>query len=691
MASDSPHPIVLSPTSRFATTKYNSHSRSPSRSPTRRQTCASYDGDSLLSTLSPVSTLEALRATEVIDLAPGSRQLVLSNSIAHASTSERALAIRAALAGKKLREWCKEVKEWQWPKSGFQQPSQDDNIMKQLSAEHNGLLDQAILGGAGAVGSDATEGTTYWGSLQARIVQRYEERIEIIKDDMGKLELEELKDHVRGAYLGLRSKHSSLYGTQFSDSPLARYSHLDDFTVIITATIMQALPYLSRLDNLLDIWITRLVVLRQVPSFLRQLEDAQLAVDSAWKAIKGTRSNFIGVRNGQLELTREAFSTMKLVLQNRVTELGQRLDTMLDALEGRVDRLPECWIDSMESVQDDYESWVVSAERLVEEREWKHAQAAIKDFTLGTHSDEVGVNDTVPIPEEIASDVLQPLGDHDNYPRTSSAPPMSQTIAINASGVDGNGEMIGNRSQPKQQDFISSAPATAALKHTNGLESKNPPSGWSNDVSTAFDDRTYPSEDQVRQHQLDGSKSLSKPSQFGQGVTNRRTPTDRLPPLDIMQQMASTDSTVSSDASDPGSATSEYYSNMSSPEILDAARVEYFKTPVEDRPISWAFKDGSSMSDVVSRHSSQRTDRSSTTIKDVINATATTSPISRSRASSFLPEGTIFEDWASPSVKGKERSTSRQEPGLKRASIASIEVLPRSEVSNFAMSYTEFC
>ena len=683
MASPSPHPTVLSPASRVAAQIHTSHSRSLSRSPTRRQHFGSHECDPLLSNLTPVSTLEALRTTDAIDLTPGSRQQLLSDSIADASTLERALAIRAALAGKKLREWCNEVKGWQWPKSAFREPSQDEKIKEQQSSNHNGLLDQILLDGAGVVGSKETEGVIYWGSLQARIVQRYEERIEIIKDDMGKIALEELKDHVRGAHLVSRSKHSSLYGTQLSDSPLARYSHLDDFTVIITATIMQALPYVSRLNSLLDIWATRLVILRQVPGFLRQLEDAQFAVNAAWKAIGGTESNLANFVTGQLDLTRDAFSAMKLVLQDRVTELGQRLDAMLDALEGRIDRLPDHWIDSMESVQGDYESWVVVAERLVEENEWKHAQAGFKDFTLDPNTEEVGNRTKITPFEGIANDVLRSLSKSDSYPGILPPPPMSQSKDINASVVhDDTPEMIDDTSQTKQVEVIGIVPTNAVSELTKRPELNTSPSSRSSNNSTASNDLRYPSDDQHWQHQLDGSNGSFEHSRSRHEVIGRRTPINRLPQLDIAQQTANTDSTVSSDASNPGSATSEYYSNMSSPEILDAARVEYFKTPTEDRPIYWASKDVGSMSDTVSRHSSQRTDRSSATIKDALNAAGATSPSSRSRASSFLPEATIFENWPSSIVEGTEKSTTRPELGLKRALITSIEVLPRSEVSS---------
>ena len=682
MAHRSPHPLILSPASRFAVQNNSANSRSPSRSPTRRQEFTAHEIDPLLSNLSPTSTLEALRSTDAIALAPESRQKVLSESIADASTSERALAIRAALAGKKLREWYLEIKEWQWSQYSFEEPRPSEKLDSGRDSNHGGSLDQVLAHRKD--GSDLTKANeeAYWGSLPARVVQEYEERIEIIRDDMETLDVEELKEHIRGAHHTSRSRSSSLYKAGPLDSPSARYHHLDDFTVLITATIMQALPYISKLNNLLDIWFIRLVVLRQVPGFLRQLEDARLAVDSAWNAIGISKVSAI---EGNPSLTSKDYTTMKSVLQDRVTELGQRLDGMLDVLEGSVDRLPNLWIDSMESVQEDYEIWVVNAERLVEENGWRLQQEAARYLAS-----------LQPIPQSA----------------TSSRALYDSTDLYESPDFDGQKTISGGEDRPQlnsnitQRSLVQSVDARSMTAHKQNslqqtldghasqMDDHSSDSSFGNpDTSPAsLKDTEIPtSEDpilgelmEVIVHPINKRADVAQPPSSG-----RRTPSKRPPPLELIPQTAATDSTVSSDISEPGSGTSEYFSNMSSPEILDASRVEYFKTPTEDKFMFRSPKEVAPSDDALSRHSSQRTERSNTTLKDAATIPDGGSSKTRSRASSFVPEATILESATSSADESFQKVRVRPDSGLKRASVTSIEVLSRSEVSELSQYLKE--
>ena len=633
------NPTILSPASRFAVPSYRSHTSSPSRSPTRRQDFTGHEIDPLLSNLSPTGTLEALRATNAITLAPGSHEKVLSASIADASTSERALAIRAALAGKKLRQWYIEVKDWSWLDTFEELP-------KLGHREKDGHHEQPSKGHAGSAidgQTTTTGGTEYWGSLSADVVREREDRIETIRDDMEILDVEELKEHVRSAHLFSRSRSSSLISTDHSDSPPTTYSPLDDFTVVVTATIMQALPYISRLSKVLDVWFVRLVVLRQVPGFLRRLEEARVAVESAWNAVGRSPTSTSQVTP---QLTRTDVDTMKSVLQSRVTELGQRLDAMLDTLEGGLDTLPEHWIDSMESIQQSYETWVVDAERQVEENEWRLEQvAAIQSSSQ---------------PEEIASFASQdyfssmPLlaDEGDGLAKPSPQPRLVLTDPVTDS-------MAGNYSDLSFRNVISNEAADPSSESENIVEEYA---------------RDYKPEGTVC---LQRNGTTSKP----EPASSRMTASHRPPPLELPRPTAMTDSTASSDISEPGSATSASFSNMSSPEILDAARVEYFKSPTEERSPFWTARDVSAPVNEISRHSSQRTERSTSTIKERPVPSEGPSPASRSRASSFVPEFTIFENAASPDLQSIENGNIRPELGLKRASVTSIEVLSRSEVS----------
>ena len=682
MAQQSSHPTILSPASRFAAENYINQSRTPSRSPTRREFLISHEIDPLVSNLSPISTLEALRATDAIPPAPGSRQQVLSDSIADASTSERALAIRAALAGKKLREWYVEVKAWRWPKSAFEQPSQEEKLKTHITFDHRGYLDQAIYGGTDAAGADEIEQPTYWGSLPAYIVGSYERRIEIIKDEMEELDVEELKNYVLGAHL---SRSSALREEQYTDYSVGAYSHLDDFTVVITATIMQALPYIARLANLLDVWSIRVIVLRQVPGFLRQLDDARIAVDSAWNAIGISKGAAL---QDQCDLTREDFSTMKSVLQDRVAELGQRLDAILDALEGSVDKLPDHWIDSMEAVQDDYEMWVVEAERQVEEHECR------LQYVAAMQAKQEGEEHSQPRflqanPRIVENHSVENGGEQTTNGHTSTTP---QIVSSDAS-LDGPSEgadqdyverTIEEHNSAQADNFeqpISKLIAVSANGHTSDLpfrdqhNSSPRPTGAR---TVSFDEPLQPREtigidDQREDYSLLG----------------RRSPSHRPPPLELPNHMATADSSfLSDDPSSHDSPASDYFSNMSSPEILDASRVEYFKTPTEDK--FFFTRDVDSAGEAISRQSSQSTERSSGTVKEAQGTSDPTFPISRSSASSFVPEATIFEDMPSPLAESTEKGNIGPGLGLKRASITSIEVLSRSEVSLNLENVVEF-
>jgi hypothetical protein len=150
---------------------------------------------------------------------------------------------------------------------------------------------------------------------------------------------------------------------------------MDDFTAIVTATVLQALPNLSRLQRLMDVWSIRLSVLQKVPPLLLALDDAEVALKSGWNSINKPGHD----RIDDEALSRSTFEIMRRVLQNRVTTLGQDLDYMLDTLEGREDTLPDSWLDRMETIEHDYGEWVVSGDRKVREGEWAKMAKARKE------------------------------------------------------------------------------------------------------------------------------------------------------------------------------------------------------------------------------------------------------------------------------------------------------------------------
>ena len=653
MDQQTPHPIVLSPATRLTPNGYRSHSRSPSRSPHRRQQFRSTYADPLVSSLSPNSTLEALRAADALPPRAGCRNQILADSIADASNSERALGIRAALAAKKLREWYNEVKAWPWPQNRFELPRPQDRQID-CRRDHGGHLDQVLVEHTQTLDTQEDIGVvTYLGSLPAGTVQEYEDRIEAIRNDMEALDLEELKDHVRGAHLLPRSRSSSL--SERAETSATAFGNLDDFTVVITATTMHALPWVMRLNILLDVWFVRILVLKQTPGFLQQLEDSRIAMESAQQAIK--HSNSFGVPAGT-DLTTSAFTTMKSILQQKVGNLGQRLDGMLDTLEGSEDTIPDHWIDDMERIQHDYEVWVVEAEQKVEQYEWRLQAEKLKQM-IGSDDDLESRAKSHPYAHN--SKAGGDLEKHYSSIEHSAALPFAQ---------DGSRDIMQEIIDALDQGQSTNVGSTMALS-LSGRAGETEPF-----IMTSSADSQIPND----------IHGLSKPTLGACGPNEEKEQkwfaNNRPPALDLSGDGPAAYDSLSSNTSFPGSATSECFSNMSSPEILDASRVEYFKTTLEDKTPFWFPSEEQKPRDVLSRHSSQRTETSIGTVKDK-PVPSTVRPVqgTRSRASSFMPEHTIHEHPVGLSQASDGNIDVKPTIQVERTSSTSTEVLPRSVVS----------
>ena len=803
-------PANFNPVIHFAAPNYRGHSRSPSRSPSRRHHFTTHELDPLLSDLSPTSTLEALESTDAVNVGGSAHQSVLRDSITAVSTSERALCIRAALAGKKLKEWQKELAAWPWPTAldgqgnGFEPLPLEERLKKRLQIDHGDHADLLLSNPSKlqTVGEDGEE--EYWGSLSKSVVQQYEERIEVIRDDMETLDLEELKDHVRDAHLSSRSSRSSLYGG-LENLALVNYNHLDDFTAIVTATIMHALPYISRLDSLLTTWSVRFVVLRKTPGFLRRLGDAQRAMDSAWEVI----------RKDESDITRNGFSTMRSIVGNQIFELGQRLDSMLDNLEGRRDTVPERWIDCMESIEADFGSWVVESERQVLENEWK---AEKRHVNVRHTAQNRSQGETSGQHQSLAPQTSNKIGesnfaeDFGTMPNVADNPTVPQTFSFSSTDVLHDGSFVsdgipksGASDSPqsvetgasmKNSDALSlvghfSGPSQGFLpdpieKPVVGIAGKSPRSDvFTNALNTEIEGRSPGSKslvlvssegvptthqfDKIEEHQLlkmanrdlksdqahepkspgnhqniETNQNFLSPSPAEEEVAStvgqtqntasvlpthfghRRelsSPLDRsdeaaplIPedptflditaqapavistatqtlwngkvkqghrptPLALKNQQRDVESNVSSDTSCPGSATSAYFSGMSSPEIQDATRAEYVGSPVEVTSPTWTLREPTNSTGTFSRQSSQRTERGSIIASEVtIVRPSLVSPLQGSRTPSFAAEPITNQsvDLSEDSLIQDENDGN--ETIVKRASITSIEVLSRSEV-----------
>jgi len=330
-----PHPTKLS---------YDDSSRASIRP------VPAYELDPLLRTLSPEATLQALSSTDAVPNNEKAAHDILSRSISQVSQADRALGIRAAVAAKNLTLWYMEVQSWEWPKR---------------ADAHQG---KAFIPPSPSNAADS--GVEYLGSLPSAVVEQHGARIEEIRDGMDNLRVEELKEHVLNAHIPSRSRPSSSNSAMSIPPPLS-YVQLSDFTAVITATILRALPTLSRLNTLLSTWDVRLLVLRQIPGLILSLRLAREALDDAFRALK---SHDPPSEHDAL-YSRSNFHAKQAELGAAVAAAGRRMDNVLDALEGREDSLPESWIDDLETIESEFSTWVVEAEKRSAENEWSRANA----------------------------------------------------------------------------------------------------------------------------------------------------------------------------------------------------------------------------------------------------------------------------------------------------------------------------
>ena len=694
----------MNPTTRFARPD-QPISRSPSHSPARRQQLIRHELDPLLANLSPSSTLEALQSTSAVSAEVGTHRRALLDSVAVVSTSDRAWGIKAALAGKKVREWYKELVAWPWPTAS---EGSGNGFEPFLAVRGEGDPAQDVSADKDT-GVDARKETEFWGHLPAHLVQECEDRIEAIRDDMETLDIEELKEHVRATH-HLPSRRASAFDHhEINDSTV--HGHMDDFTAIVTATIMQTLPHLARLNSLLSTWSTRLSVLRQVPGFLDCLEKAQRALEAAWDVVRPLKMEAPGSATG---VNRNTFSTIQNVLEKRVSELGRRLDCMLDALEGREDTLPDDWIDTMEALEIDFGTWVVETERQIlgNELRLETSRSKLRATTGGS--------ETPPSPSHVA-----PKNEHDSFIKPSSEAASDKEMHENGrsdNAVNPHRHSENNRIEDGAQDkgiLASMDPSESHLGEasqsiplnsyqlqsdgTGELSSRLEAVAVSQSRSPEYHDMSQPSyfpKFSSERQRLEGSdrssfeayasEAVRKPSDVDIGVVTRGRSVSRPTPLILKQTRNSITSNAasefSSDVSFPGSSTSDYFSDMSSPEIQQASRAEYFGAPIEVTTPSLSQRDPISPTDTISRHSSQRTERGSrrSLSMDFLSGGITSPTSQRSRASSFIPESTIPENEgiANPWLISGNSGICHQRG--RSASMQSLSIIPRTEVGHFS-------
>jgi len=135
----------------------------------------------------------------------------------------------------------------------------------------------------------------------------------------------------------------------------------------MATTTLQLLPPLSRLKNSLSVWTIRIAVLRIVPVFLRALQIAKDALEAGYTAIAHPSINH---ESSSLDkewrgLEEESYILMQETITQTVARAGMLMDSMLDALEGREDVLPEKWIGELEDVEEEVGRWEMAGERVV--------------------------------------------------------------------------------------------------------------------------------------------------------------------------------------------------------------------------------------------------------------------------------------------------------------------------------------
>jgi hypothetical protein len=284
------------------------------------------------------------------------------------TAAERDLGARVAKAAQRLKSWCSEIEQWGWSGS-FEQPSEEYREKRRRSLE---LRIREHVGDADL--TDALPPLEYWGSLLSVEVESHEARLDDIEEEMLKLDVEELKEHVLDMHPAGRSRPSSAGFEARRQS----YKPMDDFSFLITQTLLSALPAHAQLKERLNTWTARISTLREVPRYLDDLSTAQKAMRLGWNAIDPPTDT----SDVAFARWKEAVDTISNVLGNKVTDLGRRLDLMLDTLEGREDCIPDNWIDTFEGIETDYGSWALESRKKVIDfdvrRKWEKKSAVVQ-------------------------------------------------------------------------------------------------------------------------------------------------------------------------------------------------------------------------------------------------------------------------------------------------------------------------
>lgn len=322
---------------------------SPMMSPgTRRGRILGASEDSYLRDLSPQTTLRAF-TEEPVPFDTTRDEYKIFACIDSLTPAERDLGTRVAGAAQRLRSWCDEIEQWGWTAGGFEQPSEEQK------ERHRRKLEARIA--EHVADPDALAPLEYYGSLLSGDLEQHEARLDDMSDELLKLDVDELKEYV----LDMHPQGRSRPGSAGFGVSRASYRPMDDFSFLITQTLISALPHHTQLKERLNTWTARVSILRSAPRYLDDLKQAQKAMRLGWEALVPPTD----ASDTAFVQWKEAVDTISGVLRSKVSDLGQRLDRMLDTLEGRDDCLPDRWIDVFENLEADFGRWVPESTRRV--------------------------------------------------------------------------------------------------------------------------------------------------------------------------------------------------------------------------------------------------------------------------------------------------------------------------------------
>ncbi|CAI6339297.1 unnamed protein product [Periconia digitata] len=354
--------MLSSPPRLLAPTSSPFRPPSPTMSPSgRRHRSHATSDETHLRQLSPELTLRAF-TQQPMPFDTSRDEYKIFACIHTLTPAERDLGARVAKAAQRLKSWTSELAQWKWSGS-FQPPSEQFREQRRKSLE---LRIREHIRNPDASQVPVLE---YWGSMLSVEVEAHEARLDEISDELIHLDIEELKEHVLDMHPSGRSPTPSAN----VESSRRAYTPVDDFSFLITQTLLSALPHHFLLKDRLSTWTARVTILREAPRFLEDLKTTQKAMRLGWKTLSAPEDN----SDAAFSTWKHAVDTVSEVLRTRTGSLGHLLDRWLDTLEGRDDCLPDEWIDKFEGLETEFTRWTQDA----------HARSIVFDVRRNTPRD----------------------------------------------------------------------------------------------------------------------------------------------------------------------------------------------------------------------------------------------------------------------------------------------------------------